>query len=384
MTLAGLIFTNINDLAVPELTKARSMASVPFGCRYRLIDFTLSNMSNSGIDNVGIVTHFNYQSLMDHVGNGKDWDLARRSAGIKILPPTTVNFLASPTQTYSSRLEALSSAKYFIDRCSADYIVMSDSDCICNIDYKKVVEEHVQTGADITMVTKKIARADIDSYRKPYLIKTDDEGRIVDIMRNPTRERDFYNFGGEELTISMHMFVMRPSYLAMILEEARAKEYKNLYTDILLDGLANHNFRTYEFDGYYSVISSLASYFEKSMDMLNESSRRALFGNKAKPIMTKVRNSAPTTYAGDAKVKNSLIADGCVIEGTVENSILFRGVKVGKGTVIKNSILLQNTVVDDDVTLNCVVSDKDVSVSSGVMLSGHATMPFYIAKGRKI
>lgn len=384
MTLAGLIFTNINDSAVPELTKVRSMASVPFGCRYRLIDFTLSNMSNSGIDNVGIVTHFNYQSLMDHVGNGKDWDLARRSAGIKILPPTTVNFLSSPTQTYSSRLEALASAKYFIERCPADYIVLSDSDCICNINYKKVAEEHVQSGADITMVTKKIHRDDIDAYRNPYLIKTDDTGRIVDIMRNPTRERDFYNFGGDEINISMHIFVMKPVVLASILEEARAKEYKNLYTDILLDGLANHNFRTYEFDGYYSVISSLASYFEKSMEMLNEDSRRALFGNKAKPIMTKVRNSSPSIYADEAQVKNSLIADGCVIEGTVENSILFRGVKVGKGSVIKNSILLQNTSIDNGVTLNCVVSDKDVTISSGVMLSGHASMPFYIAKGKKI
>ena len=152
-TVAGLIFSNIHDSAIPELTTMRTMASIPFGCRYRLIDFPLSNMVNSGITKMGIITHNNYQSLMDHIGTGKDWDLARRSGGIKILPPFITAYENAGAKLYSTRLEALMGVTNFISRCNEDYIVLSDCDGICNIDLGEVIDAHIANNADMTIVT---------------------------------------------------------------------------------------------------------------------------------------------------------------------------------------------------------------------------------------
>ena len=156
MSVAGLIFSNIHDKAIPEMTNIRAMASIPFGGRYRLIDFPLSNMVNSGITKIGIITHDNYQSLMDHIGTGKDWDLARRSGGIKILPPfiSTSGVAGHSGRPYTSRLEALLGATAFSSRCNEDQIVLSDCDGICNIDLNEVLDEHIKRNADLTIVTR--------------------------------------------------------------------------------------------------------------------------------------------------------------------------------------------------------------------------------------
>ena len=183
MTVAGLIFSNIHDQSIPEMTRRRTMASIPFGCRYRLVDFALSNMVNSGITNVGIITHYNYQSLMDHVGNGKDWDLARRSGGIKILPPyVTAYENSAASKLYENRLEALMGAVNFINRCGADYIVLSDCDGVLNIDLSEVIEDHVNSGAFMTVVTKKLDKTFYPFEIPVSVLKVDGDGRIVDLV----------------------------------------------------------------------------------------------------------------------------------------------------------------------------------------------------------
>ena len=377
MSVAGIIFSNIHDANLPELTRNRTMASVPFGCRYRLIDFILSNMVNSNINNVSVITHYNYQSLMDHIGSGKDWDLARRSGGIKILPPFITAYANNTNSLYSTRLEALKNVYNSISKISDDYVVLADCDVICNIDLKDMIRDHIENNADITIAVKKVSLTK-EKAKINVIVDSDDDGRIVDFKAG------LNNFEGEA-DINLNILVMHRQYLLEIVLDAIAHNYNSLTKDVLLKNVNKHVYRTYKYDGYFACISSSQDYYASSMELINDSSVRAqLFGVRNRPIYTKVRNSAPTYYSPDAKVKNSLIADGCQIFGEVENSIIFRGTKIGKGTVVKNSILFQDTFTGENVTLNCVIADKNVVIRDNKTLSGDVTLPFYLAKGKMI
>ena len=377
MSAAGIIFSNIHDANIPELTRNRTMASVPFGCRYRLIDFTLSNMVNSNINNVSVITHYNYQSLMDHIGSGKDWDLARRSGGIKILPPFITAYANNSNSLYSTRLEALKSVYNSISKIPDDYVVLSDCDVICNIDLKDMIKNHIKSGADITIAVKKVALTK-EKAKINVILDSDESGRITDVKAGLT------NFEGEA-DINLNIMVMHRQYLQEIVLDAIAHNYDSLTKDILLKNVNRRVYRTYRYEGYFACISSSQDYYASSMELINDSNvRNQLFGVKNRPIYTKVRNSAPTYYSPDAKVKNSLIADGCQIFGEVENSIIFRGTKIGKGTVVKNCILFQDTFTGENVKLNCVIADKNVVIRDNKNLSGDETLPFYLAKGKMI
>lgn len=377
MTAAGLIFSNIHDQTIPELTKRRTMASIPWGCRYRLIDFALSNMVNSDITTVGVVTHNNYQSLMDHLGTGKDWDLARRSGGIKLLPPfisAHENYLAN--KLYENRLEAVVGAANFVRFCNADYLVMSDCDAVLNIDLRAVIDEHIRTGAFMTLVGKRVDVKKHPIVSPVDVLTVDSTGRLTDFETTiPQKGRPLVN---------TNIMVISQRDLISIIDQAVAKGYRSFHQDIMRHGLRRRLFHVYEYDGWYSQITSLESYFESSMALLTKEAKDQLFCVEDRQIFTKVRNSPPTKYTSDAKVKNSLVADGCIIEGTVENSILFRGVHVGKGTVVKNCILLQDTYVGDRADLNCVVTDKNAVVKHERRLSGYNTRPFFIGKGEMV
>ncbi len=377
MTVVGLIFSNIHDRNITEMTRKRTMASVPFGCRYRLIDFALSNMVNSGIDKVGVVTHYNYQSLLDHIGNGKDWDLARRSGGIKILPPFITAYDSNvANRLYTTRLEALVTVSNFINRCTEEYVVLSDCDIICNINLQKVLKAHEESGAELTVVTKNMFLTNEDAG-KQTVVATDDKGYVLEVFDSTTNTTGIR-------TISTNIFVMKRTVLQSIILESLAHGHKSFTKDILSVMAKNRTLRAYNFEGYYASINSLAGYFSISMQLLDAKVREGIFGIQYHPIMTKVRNSAPTKYTDSAKVDNSMIADGCVIEGEVQNSILFRGVKIGKGTVVKNSILLQDTYVGENCNLGCVITDKNVVIKDGRTLSGHETMPFFIEKEARV
>ena len=377
MTAVGLIFSNIHDTSIPELTRMRTIGSVPFAGRYRLIDFALSSMVNSGISKIGIVTHNNYQSLLDHLGNGKDWDLARRSGGIKILPPYISAFdNAAANKYYTSRLEALMGTVNFLSRCNEDYIVMSDCDVICNIDLADVIAKHADSDADITFVTKKDELVGVGKAEQQLtLVKADAEGKIVDVTSG--------KYDGES-QLYINIMVMKRQYLLNVIENAISHGQHSFLHDIIMPNVGKANYMAYEYDGFYAHIGSMAGYFECSMKLLENDARDRLFGIKNRPVLTKVRNSAPTRYCEGAKVVNSVVAEGCVIEGVVENSIIFRGVKVGKGAVVKNSVLFQDTYVCEGAQLNCVITDKNVMIKDGRMLSGHESMPFYIGKNMSV
>jgi len=377
MSVQGIIFSNLHDKNIPELTRKRTMASVPYACRYRLVDFALSNMVNSGITNVSIITHYNYQSLMDHIGSGKDWDLARRKGGIKLLPPYMSAFANNQNALYNSRLEAMKSVNYSISRFTSDYVVLSDCDVICNIDLNDMINDHVKNNADITMAVKRVLLTR-ENCKRNVIVESDDNGRITDVNAYPTGETGYRD-------INLNIVVINREYLQSVVLDAIAHGYTSFNRDVLARNASRRNYRIYKYDGYFATINSLEDYYMHSMELLGDPTNRAqLFNVKNRPIYTKVRNSAPAKYNSTSNVKNSLIADGCVIDGTVENSILFRGVKVGKGTTVRNSILFQDTVTGENVFLNCVIADKNVVIRDGRMLSGHETMPFFIDKGKMI
>ena len=377
MAVAGLIFSNIHNAEIPELTSVRTMASLPFGCRYRLIDFPLSNMVNSGITKIGIIAHNNYQSLMDHIGTGKDWDLARRSGGIKILPPfITAYDSGNGNRLYKNRLEALMGVTHFIAKCTEEYIVLSDCDLICNIDLDDVLTAHKENNADVTIVTRTIGANEMFAAEELAKVTVAEDGAITEIVN--------YRGGIEGAEVSTNIMVFNRLFLLNVINDAISHGYKRFYQEMLVSRLATARINAYHYDGVCLQVNSLVSYFNCSMQLLKPEVRNSLFNVPHRDVYTKLRNSAPTVYSGDSKVVNSYVADGCVIEGTVENSIIFRGVRIGKGTVVKNSILLQDTFTGDNVSLNCVITDKNVSIRNDRVLSGHESMPFFISKGAMV
>ena len=377
MSVTGIIFSNLHDNDISELTRVRTLASVPFGCRYRLIDFPLSNMVNSNISNINVIAQYNYHSLMDHIGTGKDWDLARRSGGVKILPPY-INANSGVLNTvYNTRLDALKSVGYSIAQLTSDYVVMSDCNVICNIDFNDMINDHIASGADVTIAVKRM-ELDRATAKANTIVFSSKEGRITDLLPNPT------NFDGFA-DVSLNMLVINRKYLQEIVLDATAHGFTSITRDIFLKSLYARNFRTYRYEGFFACISSFEDYFKHNLQLIeNQEMFDSLFAVDERPIFTKVRNSAPTYYSKDSKISDSLIADGCVIEGTVENSILFRGVKVGKGAVVKNSILFQDTIISEDSSVAYTVCDKNVVIRNHVNISGHTTLPLYIDRGRMV
>lgn len=371
MSTVGIVFSNIHDDLVPELTRNRTIASVPFGGRYRLVDFALSNMVNSGISKVGVITKSNYQSLMDHVGSGKEWDLARKNGGLIILPPYGDRDSSS---IYNTRLQALKGILSFLQRSTEDYVVMTDCNCVCKVDYDKILESHIKRKADITLVYKEKQLAKGERIQKSSVFTLDEESRITEIVSSD-------NIDGN-INLFLNIFVMKKTLLQNIVLDAIARGLHHFTGDILSKNLKSLKIYGYKYDGYFQTINSIESYFNQNMNLLKPEVRDELFGDRS--IYTKVRDSAPAKLLATANVKNSLIADGCEIEGEVINSILFRGVRVKRGAVVENSIIMQDSVIEENAKINCVIADKNVTIKSRRVLSGCETHPFFIAKGNMV
>ena len=378
MAVVGIIFSNIHNNDIPELTTQRTMASIPYGCRYRLIDFHLSNMVNANITKIGIITHNNYHSLIDHLSTGKDWDLARRNGGITILSPFLQSGSSGFGQLYNTRLEALLSIDYYVNQCEEEYVVLSDSDIVCNVDIKDMIRQHRKSEADITIATKRLTISN-ENPDKHTIILADDTGRITGVQySSPTTV-----YQGE-YDVNMNIWVMKTRLLAKMISNAHARGLKSFTRDLIAPSLDSLNIRQYRYESFYASINSMSDYYNNNMALLKKANRVALFDVENRPVYTKIRNSSPTYYSNDSQVKNSLIADGCRILGTVENSIIFRGVHIGKNAVVKNSILMQDTYVCPETSLNCVITDKNVVIKEGRNLSGHPTKPFFIEKNSTI
>ncbi len=367
----GLVFASLHDSTVVELTKKRTMGSVLFGGRYRLIDFPLSNMVNSGITEVGVITKSNYGSLLDHLGTGREWDLARKKGGLNLLPPFSQN---TGEGVYRGRLEALNNVWGFVEHSKCEYVVLSDCDFVCNIDFADVVNKHIEKNADITVVYGNYTYSE-ESGACVDVLEMDADGRIQNVLIDPQLSGN--------CKICLDMYVMRKDFLAKLVKDAASRNQYSLIRDCLQARATEFNIMGYEFSGYFSRIDSVKSYYEANMALLKKENRDALF-KPDYPIYTKIGDNGPVKYGLESKVKNSLIADGCIIEGTVENSILFRGVKVGKGSVVKDCVLMQGTSIDANCSLTAVITDKNVETANGRVLTGSESYPLYIGKNAKI
>ena len=365
----GVIFANTYDNLVPELVAERTMASIPFGGRYRMIDFVLSNMANSGIDNISVIVRKNYHSLMDHLGAGREWDLTRKRGGLNIVPP----FAERSVKMYSGRVDAMASILSWINAQKEKYVILSDACIAMNFDFNKLIEEHVKSGADVTMVYN---RAEIPEGARNdnYTVQIKD-GRVTELLSND------YRPGVQNL--AMNIYIIERESLIQLVRDASVRGMVYFERDILARNLNLLNVHAYEYTGYAARISDMKSYFDENMRLLEGDNVEALF-DPANPIYTKIRDDNPSRYLTGSKVKNSLLADGCVIEGVVENSVLFRGCQVKKGAVVKNCVLMQDTVVEANSSVEYVVTDKNVHITADKKLSGTESFPAFVAKNHTV
>ncbi len=370
--LFGVINLSENDYYMKQLTNNRPIGSVPFLGRYRMIDFALSNLFNAGVNTVGIFLNDKYRSLMDHIGNGKVWDMDRKKGGIFYFSPySTPNHygqLRGDLNTYFSNIDYLSEA-------SADYAVIMGTSMVLNIDIKEVFKKHLENKADITVVYKTINEDDF-GFERCNTVNTNEYGGVVTFGKNIRRP----DMMSEKKKISTEIYIVKKELLIDMITDAVSTGENVFLTDVLHDAVTKYKVRSYEFKGYLKNINSTDSYFNASMDMLNEEHiREVFFGENL--IRTKVKDETPTYYSNDSNVTNSLIANGCHIEGTVTNSIIFRRVNVAKGAVIKDSIIMQNTDIRANCYLENVITDKQVILTENTELKGSPKNPLVVDKG---
>lgn len=371
----GVIFPNSYDSLVPELVTNRSMASIPFASRYRMVDFVLSSMVNCGIDNVAMVTRQNYRSLMDHLGSGREWDLARKNGGLNVIPP----YAQRNVQLYTGRVEGLASILGFLKDQKEKYVIMSDAHIAMNFNFKEMLEQHIETGADITVayIDKELPEIkDIQNLSMDNLFYTFEveQGRVTDLTINPPKAGKYH--------LGMNIYVIDREVLIDEIHQAYMKGLTYFERDFLAPRLSTLNVMAYEYKGYAGFINGLKAYFDENMKLLKNGNLEELFSGNT--IYTKIRDDNPTRYVGDAKTVNMMAADGCLIEGQVENSVLFRGVKIGKGAVVKNCVLMQDTVIEEGAYVEYVVTDKNVVVTAGKEVHGTESFPVYIAKKKSV
>lgn len=371
----GIIFPNSYDSLVPELVTERLMASIPFASRYRMCDFMISSMVHCGIDNISILVRKNYHSLMDHLGSGREWDLTRKNGGLNIVPP----YAQKQVKMYEGRIEALESIRGYLKKQNEKYVIMTDSNVAVNFDFNDLLHAHMASGADATVVYRKqeipdsLIRKSTETVDMYYALGINGD-HVSKIYVNPT-EKGKMNF-------CLNIYVMERESLIRMIDDAYVHGYTNFVRDILERQIEHLDVRGYCYDGYVAQIHDMKSYFEENMKLLQEENLNALFsGNQ---IYTKIRDDNPTRYINGSKAKNIMVADGCVIEGEVENSVLFRGVRIGKGAKVKNCVLMQDTVVEDNASVEYVITDKDVTITEGKSLTGNDSFQVFVAKGQTV
>ena len=370
MNVMGIIFTN--DATMGELTNKRTMASIPFGGRYRQIDWALSNMTAAGVRHIGVISRHSYQSLMNHIGDGEEWGLELEEGGLEFLTP----YAQSTVGTYRGKLESLNNAKTFLKYGAEDeLVVMIDSAILSNIDLIDVLNNHVASGKDVTVVTK----AGIANGEKKLdlALKLGENGEVVDMVVDYAASSDY--------VASMDIFVASKKWLMKAVEEMVARDKFHMDRDLVLGGWQRNvvSVNAYQFEGIAMFNESVVEYFANSLALVNKEVRQDLFHGKH-PIYTKTRDRVPTYYGEECEVQNSLLADGCFIEGEVEDSILFRQITVGKGAEVEHCVVMNDAVIGEGAELKYVILDKNVTVTPGAKLIGTKNNPIIIKKGETV
>lgn len=372
----GIIFPNSYDALVPDLTNDRLMASIPFAGRYRMIDFVLSGMVNAGIDNISIIVRENYLSLMDHLGSGRAWDLTRKKGGLNIVPP----YARKNSKVYSGKVDALASLLSYLKEKKEKYVVLADSHIASNFNFKSMIDQHIESGADITVAYEERPIPEdllhTDNISKGLYYSYNLDGNKITKMMINSKEEGVTNLG-------LNLYVIKRTLLIDLVNQAFVEGKSFFERDILNPNIGVLDIQGYKCTDYTARITGMRSFFEENMKLLDDENLDRLFISK-RPIYTKVRDDNPTRYIKGATVKNVMAADGCLIEGHVENCVLFKGVQIEKGAVVKNCVIMQDTVIKAGANVEYVVADKDVTIGSNVELKGSSTFPIYIAKKRNV
>ena len=366
----GLIYACDEITNLRELVDQRTVGALPIGGKYRTIDFPLSNMVNSDIRSVGVIVSRNYNSLMDHLGSGKEWDLSRKSEGLFILTPFS---LRENPGTYRGKVEAIKSSMDYLKRVRQEYCIIAGATSIFNINYDDMMRFHIESGADVTALYHHVDKNHIvdENYRDVFFELSDD-GRVRSIEIDPV------------LTIhtarNLKSYIIRKDILTYLVDESFSKGEYKFSEDLLRNNVNRVKIMAYEHKGYVGMLHSVSSYFSINMDLLDAKIRDELFpaGNR---IYTKTKDSVPAKYTPTADVKRSLVANECIIEGNVEKSVLFRDVRVGKGANIKNSIIMPGSEIAENAELEYVILDKNVSIRAHCRLIGSEYYPVVIRKG---
>lgn len=366
----GIINLSEVDEKIKELTLNRPIAAIPFAGRYRVIDFMLSNLVNSGVENIGIYTHNKYRSLSDHLGSGKPWDLDRKLNGL---------FVLNPMYDYNDVVRKIGDLEHFAEtlnylwRSKQKYVILSRSYMVANINYSEVFKYHKDSDADVTMIYKSVKNEEMWHGRD--VLNIDGEGMVQGIGKNLGTS--------DEVDLSMEMYLMKKELMIKIIEDAVEAGNANYMKQAIFAKIPSLKVNTYEYNGYLSCITSTESYYNASMELLNRDMYQELFYNHG-IIFTKVKDEPSTSYADTSYTSNSIIANGCIIEGTVENSIVFRGVHVKKGAIVRNSIVMQGATIGRSANLESVILDKNAKISENKMLKGDPSSPYVVKKGVKI
>ena len=370
MRVMGLIFTN--DGSLGELTDKRTMASIPFGGRYRHVDFALSNLSCAGIRRVGIVSRYNYQSLMNHIGDGEEWGLELEEGGLEFLTP----YAMSTSHSYRGKLESLSAGMDFLRYGNDDdLVVMIDSAVLSNVDLNKVVLSHMNSGKDITVVTK----AGVANGEKvlDLALKLDENGEVCDMVVDYAASKDYL--------ASIDIFVLSKSFLITQVQELIARNHFHMDRDLVLGGWQSGKLsvNVFPFEGIAMYNESVSEYFANSLSLTHEEVRRDLFGSNH-PIYTKVRDRVPSYYGEDCEINNCIVADGCMLEGKAEDSVLFRQVTIEKGADVENSVIMNEAVIGAGAEVKYAILDKNVTVRPGAKLIGTRKNPVIVKRGDSV
>lgn len=367
MKTIGLISANYGSSSFGELLERRSLASLPYGGRYRLIDFALSNMANSGITTIGVIAPNDSGSLVDHIGTGSPWGLERKTGGLFIMPGSV--FGMHRTGSRFLMRDLLKSHEFF-EKDDADEVLMSGSTDVWNIDFRPLIRAHRASGKPITMVFKKVPRGEEFSG---YFLDIDGTGKVTGIS---TSAEGWSNYFAD-------CFIINRDYMLDFMEWYSPLEHMDMI-EIICQNLDNINIGTFEFRGYLGKIRNTTEFLRVNQAMTDYEIRNEVFFNTERPIFTKTQDEAPVYHKPGADVRNSVISAGCTIEGKVENSIIFRSVHVGKGAVVRNSVLMMHDDIGDGAVLDNVVADKYVKINNSVKIYGGEAEPVIIGKGKEI
>jgi len=366
----GLILASGKNSKLKELVQARASSAIPIGGKFRAIDFCLSSMVNSGITKVGIITQYNFRSLMDHLGTGREWDLDRRSEGLYVFPP----FLSGERSGwYRGGADAIHANIQFLKRSYEEYVIIAQGNCVYKMNFNYLLQFHEEKDADITIAYRDVSDISPDEQANLGMVYVDNSCRVVDMQEKHVNPPKGYNG-------SMGIYLIKRKLLIAIMENSVAHGDYDLVKDVIIKRLKELKVYGYKFEGYWRSIGTVNAYYRCNMEMLDAKVREELFVRDGQ-IYTKVKDQPPAKFNDEAQVQNSIVADGCIVEGNIENSVIFRGVTINKEAVVRNSIVMQDTVVGKGALLENVILDKEVIVSDGLQLRGARDWPIVIGKG---